>query len=172
MGKTMLFIIIIGMLLFAGISFVVYKYIDGLASGWGNGTPSYDWNLTVNSYDELIADKGNIAHLEYVLKTRLQGSYKMETKVYFNTVTKENIHITVTITNVRVPEDATEENFDPEWHMQNAENRIDDTFLPKKNQSWSITPQQKECVINIMRERVTFIKDADITIIDDLGKDG
>lgn len=96
----------------------------------------------------------------------------METKVYFNTVTKENIHITVTITNVRVPEDATEENFDPEWHMQNAENRIDDTFLPKKNQSWSITPQQKECVINIMRERVTFIKDADITIIDDLGKDG
>lgn len=33
MGKTMLFIIIIGMLLFAGISFVVYKYIDGLASG-------------------------------------------------------------------------------------------------------------------------------------------
>lgn len=159
------------LLFFAGIAFVAYKYIDALASGWGGHTQAYSWNLTVNSYDELIADEGNIEHLKYVFQTRLRASYKMKTEVSFDTVTKEKVHITVAVTNVQVPEDATEGSFDPEWHMQNAENRIDDTFFPTKDQLWNITPQQKECVINIIKEQVTFIKDADVTVMDKLGKE-
>lgn len=159
----MLFITI-GVVLLSVAAFVAYKYIDALASGWGAGTQAYSWNLTVDSYEELIADKGNIKHLEQVFETRLRASYKMKATVHFDPVAKNNLHITVTITNVQVPEDATEENFDPEWHMKNAENRIDDTFFPTKDQLWSISPQQKKCVTNIIREQVTFIKDADITI--------
>lgn len=85
--------------------------------------------------------------MEYVSQTRLRGSYEMEATVHFAPVTKEDVHITVTITNVQVPEDATEDNFDPEWHMKNAESRIDDLSFPRKDQSWSISPQQKKCVI-------------------------
>ncbi len=162
--------IIIGILLFAGIAFIAYKYIDGLASGWGV-TPAYSWNLTVNSYDDLVADEGNIAHLEHVFQTRLHGRYKMENTVSFDTVAEENIHITVIITNVQVPEDAAEENFNPEWHMQNAENRIDDTFLPTKDQSWNITPRQKKCVINTIREQVAYITDDSVTVIDNLNEE-
>lgn len=161
---------VIVLLFLAGGAFVVYKYMEGLASGWGGGTPAYDWNMTVNSYDDLVADEHNPEYLKTIFQTRLRASYKMETDVTFDTVTKENVHITVTVTNVQVPADVTEENFDPEWHMQNAENRIDDTFFEKKDQSWSITPGQKECIIKIIKEQVTFIKDADVTIIDDLGK--
>ena len=54
--------------------------------------------------------------------------------------------------------------------MKNAENRIGDTFLPLKNQSWSITLQQKEVIMNIIREQVPFIEKSDIIIIDNRGK--
>ncbi|CAK7036094.1 MAG: hypothetical protein BACC_04496 [Bacteroides sp.] len=103
--------------------------------------------------------------MEYISQTRLRGSYEMETTVHFAPVTKEDVYITVTITNVQVPEDATEDNFDPEWHMKNAESRIDDLSFPRKDQSWSISPQQKKCVINLMREQVTFVKDTEVTFL-------
>lgn len=165
--KKFLTFTIIGILLLAGIAWAAYKYLEGLASGWG-ATPAYSWNLAVHSYDELVSDDGYLAHLEYVLQTRLRASYKMETTVSFDTVTEENTHITVTVTNVQVPEEVTEESFDPEWHMQNAEKRIDDTFFSTKDQSWNITSQQKECVIKIIKESVTYIKTDDITIADHL----
>ena len=169
MRKIMLITGIIVLLLLAGTAFVAYLYLDGLASGWGVGTPAYSWNMTVNSYDELVADEHNPEYLKTIFQTRLRASYKMETDVTFDTVTKENVHITVIVTNVQVPAEATEKDFNPEWSMQNSENRIDDTFFAKKDQSWSITPGQKEGIIRIIKEQVTFIDDADITIVDDLG---
>lgn len=169
MKKVVLYITMGFILLLAAV-FGAYTYIDGLASGWGPGRQAYTWNLIVHSYDELMSNKGNTAHLEYVFQTRLQASYKIKATVHFNTVTKKDTHITVTIMDVKVPEEATPENFDPEWHMKNAENRIDDTFLPLKNQSWSITLQQKEVIMNIIREQVPFIEKSDIIIIDNRGK--
>lgn len=44
-------------------------------------------------------------------------------------------------------------------------------LFPRKNQSWSITSQQKECISNTIRERVTYITDDSITVIDNLGMD-
>ena len=169
MKKVVLYITM-GFILPLGAAFGAYTYIDGLASGWGSGRQAYTWNLIVHSYDELMSDKGNTAHLEYVFQTRLQASYKMKATVHFNTVTEKDTYITVTIRDVKVPQEATPETFDPEWHIKNAENRIDDTFLPLKNQSWSITLQQKEGIMNLIREQVPFIEKSDITIIDNRGK--
>lgn len=75
MEKIVLYIII-GISMLAGIVLIGYKYIDGLASGWGSVT-ARDWNLTVHSYDELVADENNAMYLEGIFRDRLWGSFRM-----------------------------------------------------------------------------------------------
>ena len=159
----------IGVSMLAGIAFIGYKYIDGLASGWGS-TTARDWNLTVHTYDELVADENNAINLEGIFRDRLWGSFYMHTDVQIDTATKGTVQVFVSIEDVLVPERITEEDFDPEWHGKNIRNRIDDVDFPTEYQSWNIIPLQKELIIGIIKEQIPFIADDNVIIIDDLGK--
>lgn len=164
--KKIIPFIMIGISVLVGIGFIGYQYIDGLASGWGS-VAARDWNLTVYSYDELVADEKNAVYLEGIFQDRFWGSFYMHTQVRIDSSNKENIQIFVSIEDVLVPEGMTEEEFDPEWHGKNITNRIDDVDFPTEYQTWNITPRQKELLIDIIKEQMKFITDDNVIIIEE-----
>lgn len=106
-----------------------------------------------------LSENGNVRLIFYT-----------HTEVQIDSADKETFQITVSVEDALVPESMTEEDFDPEWHGNNIQNRIDDVDFPTKCQSWNLTPRQKELMIGIIKEQITFIEDDDVMIIDELGK--